>query len=411
MESLPNKTLLTNPFVWDINLRNSQIFSLNSQIFRGLTNLQKIDLSKNLLNNFNLEDFQYIEKLHELNLNENFINCDESIRYKLKQLKNRGIKVILDNCLASGNENIKPEVKMFEKMVMTEPKSEENDFDFSNQLQKWRFNMVLEDDSKEEDDDIDSKEILLKSKDNKEWLRFAPDAVLCNQKSYMLCQEYRSCLQDLNEAWHEQRKFKEQCPLNDVKFAFFMGIAIGVSAVIIILACALCMKRCFEEKRSGKFYFKQNLYINNFNVFKLISVHHPPLPNNFVELPTQPLARPTSQLPPQVRRQPRRRQAPPARPVVRYEGPVGENFLSRLFGRPARQQYYRSINQNTATLIRRLSRSNLFNNRLSQHFLDRQTSGEPSSPEIEDFAPSAPRAETPPPSYGDVVINNCSNGK
>lgn len=119
-----------------------------------------------------------------------------------------------------------------------------------------------------------------------------------------------------------------------------------------------------------------------------------------------------------------------------------DNFLSRLFGRPARHQYYRTINQNTATLIRRLSRSNLFNNRLSQHFAaegreqhDRaatatdttQAPTAPSSPGSEEderfydevffgtetvVTPEQPaviefcnRPETPPPSYGDVVVN------
>ena len=119
-------------------------------------------------------------------------------------------------------------------------------------------------------------------------------------------------------------------------------------------------------------------------------------------------------MPPNIRRQPRRRPTAVARPIVRYEGPVTENFISRLFGRPARQQYYRSINQNTATLIRRLSRSNLFNNRLSQHFMERQTSSEtPNSRSSEEYnySPTAPRPETPPPSYGDVVINNCPQDK
>lgn len=126
----------------------------------------------------------------------------------------------------------------------------------------------------------------------------------------------------------------------------------------------------------------------------------------------QPLSR--QQLPPQVHRQPRRRAAtsqPHRTAVVRYEGPVAENFLSRLFGRPARRQYYRTINQNTATLIRRLSRSNLFNNRLSQHYADRQNSTEPPSPETADFRPSAPRPETPPPCYGDVVPGDCEEGR
>ncbi|KAM7352948.1 uncharacterized protein ACRADG_005282 [Cochliomyia hominivorax] len=391
LESLTNNALLKNPFVREINLRNSQIFLLQPEVFKGLTNLQFIDLSKNLLNNFNLEDFQHLKSLKEINLSENYIKCDQSVQNKIQQLEDLGIKVNLDNCLKEKRENGIKKVKMFEKMIMTEPEVAEDQLTYLNQLNQWRSNIDAEDDSEEDaDDDKDLKTVSLSSRNNKEWLRFAPDAVLCSQKSFILCQEYRSCLQDLNEAWHEQRKYKDQCPLNDVKFAFFMGLAIGVSAIIIILACALCMKRCFEERKSN------------------------PSLDDFDDLPSQPLSRPTAQLPLQVRRQPRRRAAPtpPTRSMVRYEGPVTENFLSRLFGRPARQQYYRSINQNTATLIRRLSHSNLFNNRLSQHFVDRQMSGgEPSRREGEDLTPSAPRAETPPPSYGDVVINNFSNGK
>ncbi|XP_023293395.2 leucine-rich repeat-containing protein 15 isoform X1 [Lucilia cuprina] len=383
LESLQHKTLLNNPFVEELNLKNSQLFVLQPELFSGLPNLRKLDLSKNLLNNFNTEDFEYLKKLEYLNLNENSIKCDATIKNKLSLLEKRGINVTLDNCFREINGNFKRATEMFEKMVMAAAPIEEDDH--LNKIHEWRSNIDLEEDS---DEDIDSKEnnhqVIRK---NNEWLRFAPDTILCNKQNFVLCQEYRSCLQDLNKAWHEQRIIKEQCPLHDIKLAFFMGIAIGASAIVFILACALCMKRCLEVKKSV-----------------------PPL-DRIDDLPTQPLARPTSQLPPQVRRQPRRRTAPPPRSMVRYEGPVGENFLSRLFGRPARQQYYRSINQNTATLIRRLSRSNLFNNRLSQHFAERQNSSEPNSPVEEDFRPSAPRPETPPPSYGDVVINNCSNAK
>lgn len=120
--------------------------------------------------------------------------------------------------------------------------------------------------------------------------------------------------------------------------------------------------------------------------------------------------------PPQRTRNPRRsnpqrgRNAS-SRAVVRQPYGPEDNFVSRLFGRPARHQYYRTINQNTATLIRRLSRSNLFSGR------DR----EPSSPGTPPAATSrfytdvvetgtAARPETPPPNYGDVVvIENCDN--
>lgn len=99
-------------------------------------------------------------------------------------------------------------------------------------------------------------------------------------------------------------------------------------------------------------------------------------------------------------------------------GNVGDfaTFIARLFERPSRHQYYRTLNQNTATLIRRLSRSNLFNNRSSQHFYGGESNNSPeltnnASQETEPFAisrqsrltPTAPRSETPPPSYGDVI--------
>ncbi|XP_065355853.1 leucine-rich repeat-containing protein 15 [Calliphora vicina] len=386
LESLQHKALLNNPFVNELNLKNSQLFSLQPELFAGLTNLKRLDLSKNLLNNFNIEDFQHLKKLEQLNLNENSIKCDAMIKNKVRQLEDKGINVTLDNCFSEKSGELKQSAKMFEKMVMAEPLKEPEENIFFNNIQQWRSNIDLEEESNE-DDDLDSEQGFVSVRKNNEWLRFAPDTILCNKQNLVLCQEYRSCLQDLNKAWHEQRIIKEQCPFHDIKFAFFMGIAIGVSAIVFILACALCMKICLEVKKSA-----------------------PPV-DHIDDLTTHPLARPTSQLPPQVRRQPRRRAAPPPRSMVRYEGPVGENFLSRLFGRPARHQYYRTINQNTATLIRRLSRSNLFNNRLSQHFLDRETSGEAGSPEIQDFGPSAPRPETPPPSYGDVVINNCSDAK
>lgn len=111
------------------------------------------------------------------------------------------------------------------------------------------------------------------------------------------------------------------------------------------------------------------------------------------------------------------------RAVVRYDGPLHENFMSRLFGRPARHQYYRSINRNTATLIRCLSRSNLLSNRLTnstQPYEGRQTNNEINREEngtntqTQDFLSAESSASvngrqrsiTPPPHYKDVVLED-----
>ncbi|TMW47796.1 hypothetical protein DOY81_007134 [Sarcophaga bullata] len=399
--SLSPKKLLTNHFLMQLTLRNSQINMLHSELFAGVPNLVELDLSKNLLNNFNLEDFKSLPRLKKLNLSGNFIKCDENVKSKLKQLEDRNVNVSLDSCSLRNTNQLKPMTgHKFEKMIML-PGSvqQESDSQIFNTNIQWHLQIdteeideSLEDEEEEEDNndnEFNSKKNSVRVKKNNEWLRFAPDSALCSSHNYVLCQEFRNCLQDLNKAWHEQRIQRELCPLHDIKFAFFLGIVIGISAVVILLACVLCLKNCRQHTR-------------------------PVVALDNAETETQPLARPTAQLPPNVRRQPRRRTAAVARPIVRYEGPVTENFLSRLFGRPARQQYYRSINQNTATLIRRLSRSNLFNNRLSQHFMDRQVSSETSntpSPEEYNYSPTAPRPETPPPSYGDVVINNCAQDK
>ena len=44
--------------------------------------------------------------------------------------------------------------------------------------------------------------------------------------------------------------------------------------------------------------------------------------------------------------------------------------------------------------------------------MERQASSETAnSPSTEEYIATAPRPETPPPSYGDVVINNCAQDK
>lgn len=256
LDSLPYEALLINPFVSELNLKNAQLNSLQPQLFAGLTNLKRLDLSRNFLNNFNIEDFQHLEKLQELNLSDNFIKCNKVIGNKLKLLEERGIKVFLDQCSSKSEAEPKEEnVKMFEKMIMAPyQKDEEKSSDLSK-INQWHLPIDWEDESEEQnadddDGDFDSKENHDNSRKNNEWLRFAPNAILCNKQNYILCQEYRSCLQDLNIAWHEQRKYKDECP--DIKFAFVMGMAIGVSTIVLMLVCALCVKRCWENKKTGK---------------------------------------------------------------------------------------------------------------------------------------------------------------
>lgn len=140
-------------------------------------------------------------------------------------------------------------------------------------------------------------------------------------------------------------------------------------------------------------------------------------------------------VPPRARppRRPRRRPTTPSDTTVAtsefyFTSPNNENnFISRLFGRPARHQYYRTINQNAVTLIRSLSRTNLFVGRSNseRESSDRYQASVPSRPAsnfyMEVVTPSEPstaaqasarpvfpeRPETPPPKYGDIVSSNC----
>ncbi|XP_075153810.1 uncharacterized protein LOC142227255 [Haematobia irritans] len=382
-------TLETKPFLRSIslttlNLRNSQLIFVHESLFSSLPNLNDLDLSQNLLNTFGVNDFLGLQNLKTLNLSGNSFKCTPPIKENVQLLRGQGLNVVIDQCQEDSAEIIAPiesfrNNEKFQKMTLLE-EVEEPQPDF---LKQWHLTLDSEEDLDEQEDSSEITDSFLASS---EWLRFAPDAVLCDSQKFKLCQSYRKCLGNLNTAWHEKRAL-DTFTSSEAKFSFFLGAACGITLVICILTCALCLKNCCASKKRDRF---------------------PEIEEQHEEgIGTQPLAR--QNLPPQSRRPVRRRAPhPPNRTaMVRYEGPVGENFLSRLFGRPARSQYYRTINQNTATLIRRLSRSNLFNNRLSQHFADRQNSNETSSPEPQECLPSAPRPETPPPCYGDVVVNGC----
>ncbi|XP_061397363.1 uncharacterized protein LOC133333044 [Musca vetustissima] len=395
--SISNKPLLRSSSLRILSLRNSQLSFIQPTLFDELPNLTEVDVSENLLNTWRVEDFVTLRHLAQLKLSQNVFKCDVEIQKKIADLKAQklGIQIELNECTATP-KILSQGIEKFQKMVMLDQPINESENPI-NIFKQWRLNFESEedfdddnDDDKhfdEDDDDVNSANLA-----NSEWLRFAPDAALCDTEKYKLCHSYRQCLVNLNTAWHEKRSMDSYVS-SETKFAFFLGAACGITVVICILTCALCLKNCCESKRKDR----------------LSDVEH----SGSGDVNTPALAR--QQLPPQIRRQPRRRVAtsnPPQRaPVVRYEGPVAENFLSRLFGHPARRQYYRTINQNTATLIRRLSRSNLFNNRLSQHFADRQNSTDDNNADTNHYSPSAPRPETPPPCYGDVVVSDCEEGR
>ncbi|XP_073820680.1 uncharacterized protein isoform X2 [Musca autumnalis] len=396
--SISHKPLLKSSSLRILSLRNSQLSFIPATMLDDLPNLTELDLSKNLLNTWRVEDFEKLRNLSKLKLSHNVFKCNAEIQSKIDELKAQkpGITVDIDECI-SIPRTLSLGVEKFQKMVMLD--QPETVSEATNIFKQWRLNFESEE---EIDDDDGDRDIHFEEDDdtaahlaNNEWLRFAPDAVLCDTDKYKLCHNYRQCLVNLNTAWHEKRSM-DSFVSSETKFAFFLGSACGITLVICILTCALCVKNCCESKRKD-------------HLSEIIHSGSGDLNGQ------QPLAR--QQLPPQVRRQPRRRGTPShpphqRAPVVRYEGPVAENFISRLFGRPARRQYYRTINQNTATLIRRLSRSNLFNNRLSQHFTtDRQNSTDANGAESSHFSPSAPRPETPPPCYGDVVVSDCEEGR
>ncbi|XP_058977214.1 uncharacterized protein LOC101892471 [Musca domestica] len=399
--SISNKPLLKSSSLRILNLRNSQLSYIPPTLFAELPNLTEVDLSENLLNTWRVEDFATLKHLSEVKLSQNVFKCSEDIQTKIEKLKTQhpGINIELKECVTTP-KSLTLGSEKFQKMVMLDQSVTESEP--INIFKQWRLNFESEEEFEDDDDDGDDLNGRFDEDDdtttdlaNNEWLRFAPDAVLCDIQKPKLCHSYRQCLVNLNTAWHEKRSM-ESFVSSESKFAFFLGAACGITVVICILTCSLCVKNCCESKRKDR----------------LSQVEHAENDDND-EVNTQPLAR--QQLPPHVRRQPRRRPAthPPQRaPVIRYEGPVAENFLSRLFGRPARRQYYRTINQNTATLIRRLSRSNLFNNRLSQHFTERQNSTDVNNAEANTYSPSAPRPETPPPCYGDVVrVSDCEEGR
>uniref|UniRef100_A0A1B0BBJ1 LRRCT domain-containing protein n=1 Tax=Glossina palpalis gambiensis TaxID=67801 RepID=A0A1B0BBJ1_9MUSC len=361
--SLPARSMLRSFSLHSLNLRNSQLHFIDKEIFRNLPNLQVLDLSQNLLINLEVETFNALIGLKRLEINENPLQCNKKLQENIKQLQYKGIELSIDSCTVDEDTNLLHHVHKFEKIISPETVSNDQEED-SNEIDalQWRnyLNAVNEGSGfifPEDDEEIKS------------------ETKLCDKQ-------------------------------NDAKFAFLLGLVVGVTTALSMIVCALAITACFSKttKVTDNLPETSNRRMND---RETLNPGH------------EQSAREITNANNRLSRSDRNRQ----RTVVRYDGPLHENFISRLFGRPARHQYYRSINRNTATLIRCLSRSNLLNNRLTnlpQPVEGRQTNYEVNREEDEtntqtqDFLSSESSASvserqrpmTPPPPYKDVVLED-----
>ncbi|XP_055919249.1 uncharacterized protein LOC129951224 [Eupeodes corollae] len=406
--SLQNKPLLRSSSLQYLALNNAQVTYIYPQMFKEVPSLREVDISNNLMITLSATAFNPLQQLQLVNLEENRWICDNGFDATLKALKRRGIETRLNACEVfdmkiGGRGRSKPnEPHMFERM-MEEPgratikASEPKEFIPIENV--WKAKNPIDPEAEE--------------------------AKACEEQSpNKICHLHRSCMANLKMLIKDKTtgevisrgKFTE----DDLTFVFFTGIALGIATVICLLTCALCIKRCFVVQK------------------KLAQ-----RPSDVVS--TIPLRRP---IPPPVqprqRRSNRRSRNPPVPPLNRsFSSPVRRGphangnqsdfatFITRFFERPTRHQYYRTINENTAHMIRRLSQSNLFNNRRSRQFTDTPTpttdgdnleqlepfvyplaiesvaslsqSEEHQLAAAERWEEPPRRPETPPPAYGDII--------
>ncbi|KAH8267503.1 hypothetical protein KR018_009386 [Drosophila ironensis] len=374
LASLGRGPLLRSPSLRSLNLRNSQVNQLGPELLSALPRLRHLNLAQNLLLTLSAADFYAPRFLSYLNVEENPFNCDQALTKVANGLRQRGVEVSISDCSGESEE-----VDVQEAPTMTFERMRESVKNI------WREVESDEDESGERDN-------------------------ICKGSRETLCQQYVTCLERRSQelqiegnatssSSEDEVQRSQTYDEDDLKLAFVVGGATGVCMVIFIITFALCLKSCCDMRKN-----KQNPEVD--------VADSAPLDPSDDSLPTIHIA------PSQRTRIPRRsnpqrpRSQNASRALVRQPYGPQDNFVSRLFGRPARSEYVRTINQNTATLIRRLSRSNLFNIR------DRDR--EPSSPTTPP-SPTArfytdvvengtPRPETPPPKYGDVVvIDNLDN--
>lgn len=390
LASLGKGPLLRSPSLRSLKLRNSQVNQLGTELLSAMPQLRHLDLAQNMLLTLSAADFHAPRYLASINVEENPFNCDRALVKVASNLRQRGVEIHLNACEEDAvgprqSEDVKVLEFQAEKSERLEQHSASSSPGPQSVLAVWRELDSSEEDSNEQDNG-----------------QMATLSDVCEGNREKLCLRYKTCLERVSHellAGGSSQFTDEIIPSHtydedDLKLAFVVGGATGVCMVIFIITFALCLKSCCEMRKSKAGQ-------------EVASEDSAPDPSQ-ENLPTIHTWTPQRTRHPRHSNPQRPRSRNPSRTLVRQPYGPQDNFVSRLFGRPARSQYVRTINQNTATLIRRLSRSNLFSSR------DREPSS-PSTPlsttaRFYTDIVEAPRPETPPPNYGDVVvIENCDN--
>ncbi|XP_030384316.1 uncharacterized protein LOC115631645 [Scaptodrosophila lebanonensis] len=392
LATLDSQPLLRSKSLRILVLRNAQINQISVELLSALPQLRQLDLAQNMLITVSSGAFYAPRFLTDLNLDENPLNCDRPLYKFARTLRQRGIALSMSDCQFElegpeegeqldpdhGNANL--EANIFQRI--------EQQIDIINEeprsvMDVWR---ILPEDSDE-----------LKDEQPEDPLQ--PLLNVCEGTRDQLCQRYHNCLESVSETFLKRRHSYDE---DDVKLAFVVGGATGICMVIFIIAFALCLKSCCELRRKGSSSEVDGPQQTADDAEPTVRLQG---------VASQPLTTLLPPAPPSHTRVPRRSNPPrhpraTSRALVRQPYGPQDNFVSRLFGRPARQQYYRTLNQNTATLIRRLSRSNLFTNRQSEPNSPATPPASTSQFYVSENGPSTnpPRPETPPPNYGDVVV-------
>lgn len=462
--SLPNEPLLHSKSLRKLNLADAQINVLLAEHYSGLPQLQELDLAHNLIITIDQFAAQPPKRLLLLNLDGNNLNCDHTLQTAMAQLIVRSVEVGYSYCQAVGADHTDEVQTKFERIELLSEHldkgraevgiseddvgdSQENFDDNirSGVLSGWHFPITSVDDT----DDYTDFDVEDTAK-NGDVPSDTYNNKTTNETCHRWCQHYGN-RSFPNHTSNDAIAFSAKLYSDfDLLFVFICGIEVGIALTIFIGTCIICIWRCSSLK-------SRHLQVEDPYDTPYDAVHHSRQPS----IPTQPSsshaaidairrpstreAEPTQELlPVRCLQPPRRRQRrtpSTQRSVVRRDQlahPGNDNFISRLFGRPVRHQYYRTINENTATLIRRLSHSNLFNNRLSQHFGERDRDRDrerntadhvPNIPsdtpdgavapnldgELESLTtatrtPHRRRPETPPPLYSEIVAKECDRG-
>ncbi|KAH8403371.1 hypothetical protein KR222_011428 [Zaprionus bogoriensis] len=412
LATLGDSPLLRSTSLRSLNLRNSQINQLSTNLLSALPQLRQLDLAQNMLITLSVNVFHAPRYLASLNLEENPLNCDRALIKVATWLSLRGVAVSISDCLEERplthpldvelNEAQAKELSKFERMEEHFNDSSSSSDDPKPVAAVWRE--LPDESSEEQNEQLQPNQAQPEDEYGGGQLSTLID--VCEGNREQLCLRYRNCLERVSHELlaggaaqpPDQVKSTHTYDEDDVKLAFAVGAATGICIVIFIISFALCVKSVCElrKKRSQTQDGDTSTVSSSQQQLPTIHTWSPPRTRN-----------------PRRSNPQRGRNAPSSRAVARQPYGPEDNFVSRLFGRPARHQYYRTINQNTATLIRRLSRSNLFSTR------DREAPSSPDSPPpatatsrfyTDVMETGAARPETPPPNYGDVVvIENCDN--